>query len=278
MSQSAPKILALLAVAMAIPCFAENIAISPSSGTLSFTTATPGFTGTETISPTSGLAFTITGQANQAYRISVNGSTTTYPTVSMKNGASTITMVPSTQPAIGSNGLLDGTGKQTLYVGGTRNSIPGAAVANLHSGTFTVSVRYTSGGATRTSTVTSRIDIFRLLTISATRGLSFSVAAPGDPAEVVSAASSQSASFDVKGESNASFNITLPSAPVTLKNAGGDSISVSSFTSSPTSPGQLSSADPGVKTINVGATRNALPTNTKAGNYSGSFNVSVQYP
>lgn len=83
------------------------------------------------------------------------------------------------------------------------------------------------------------------------------------------------ASFDVSGSPNATYQITLPAdGQVTLTGSQGGSMSVSTFTSSPSGQGQLSSL--GTETLNVGA-KLGVGSNQTPGRYSGSFNVTIIY-
>jgi hypothetical protein len=84
-----------------------------------------------------------------------------------------------------------------------------------------------------------------------------------------------SASFDVSGTANATYQITLPAdGQVTLTGSQGGSMSVSSFTSSPSDEGQLSSL--GTQTLYVGATL-GVGSDQAPGTYSGSLNVTLVF-
>lgn len=83
------------------------------------------------------------------------------------------------------------------------------------------------------------------------------------------------ASFDVSGTANATYQITLPAdGTITLSGSNGGSMSVSSFVSSPSGEGQLSSV--GTQTLYVGATL-GVGSNQAPGTYSGSFNVTLVF-
>jgi len=77
--------------------------------------------------------------------------------------------------------------------------------------------------------------------------------------------------FDVTGEGNATFAITLP-ANATLT-SGANTMTVDTFTSDPSGTGTLSS---GSASINVGATLTVADSQA-AGSYSGTYTVSVDY-
>ena len=84
-----------------------------------------------------------------------------------------------------------------------------------------------------------------------------------------------SASFDLTGSPNAAYQITLPADnQVALTGSQGGSMSLSSFTSSPSGQGQLNAS--GTQTVYVGATL-AVGSNQAPGTYSGSFNVTVVF-
>lgn len=83
------------------------------------------------------------------------------------------------------------------------------------------------------------------------------------------------ASFDMTGSPNATYQITLPANnSVTLTRSQGGSMSLTSFASSPSGSGQLSSA--GNQTLYVGATL-AVGNNQAPGSYSGSFAVTAVF-
>ncbi len=79
--------------------------------------------------------------------------------------------------------------------------------------------------------------------------------------------------FDVNGDKNTAFSISLPSS-VTLTGSGADTVIVDGFTSDPAGSGVL--GPNGSATLNVGATLN-LNANHPAGSYSGSYDVIVNY-
>lgn len=83
-------------------------------------------------------SFNVTGTANTVY-------TVTLPTTASlkKTGATDLTLSSFVSyPAEGSNGLLNGSGKQTLYVGATLGSIPLSQTPGSYSGSFTINVIY----------------------------------------------------------------------------------------------------------------------------------------
>lgn len=83
------------------------------------------------------------------------------------------------------------------------------------------------------------------------------------------------ASFDLTGSPNATYQISLPADnEVTLTGSQSGSMSLTSFSSSPSGEGQLSPA--GSQTLYVGAT--LVVGNSQApGSYSGSFTVTAVF-
>lgn len=79
--------------------------------------------------------------------------------------------------------------------------------------------------------------------------------------------------FEVKGDKNTTFNITLPGA-VTLT-SGGNSMTLNNFTSSPSGSG-VPTGPNGKVDVTVGATLQ-VGVNQAAGTYSGVFTVTVNY-
>ena len=82
------------------------------------------------------------------------------------------------------------------------------------------------------------------------------------------------ASFNVTGLGSYTYTITLPSTPLTIS-SGGNSMTVTAFTSTPSGTGTLSG---GSQTLNVGATLN-VGVNQVAGLYTSAapFQVTVNY-
>jgi hypothetical protein len=80
------------------------------------------------------------------------------------------------------------------------------------------------------------------------------------------------ATFTVTGAPNYAYSIGLPGS-VTI-NSGGNSMTVASFTSNPTGPGNLGSG--GTQALAVGATL-SVGASQAVGFYTGSFNVTVTY-
>jgi hypothetical protein len=78
--------------------------------------------------------------------------------------------------------------------------------------------------------------------------------------------------YAATGEANATYSISLPAS--TTITDGTNNMTVNGFTSDPTPTGLLNGS--GLQTINVGATLN-VNANQVAGNYSGTYNVTIAY-
>lgn len=81
------------------------------------------------------------------------------------------------------------------------------------------------------------------------------------------------AHFSVTGDSGATYAITLPSSATVTHTDGETTMDIGTFTSSPSSPGTLTS---GTQNLLVGATL-TVASSQLAGVYAGSFSVSVEY-
>ena len=91
---------------------------------------------------------------------------------------------------------------------------------------------------------------------------------------LVPSGSGAAAQFAVSGDPNLTYSISLPADGVVALASSTNSMAVNTFTSSPSSTGTLSAG--GTQTVSVGATLN-VGSNQAIGNYSGSFNVTVDY-
>ena len=89
----------------------------------------------------------------------------------------------------------------------------------------------------------------------------------------ISGGSKSAATFTVSGEAGQSYVITLPTTDVVLSSlVEGESLTLNAFTSNPTDNGVIGTDG----TISVGGTL-AVPANSKADTYTGSFDVTVNY-
>lgn len=87
------------------------------------------------------------------------------------------------------------------------------------------------------------------------------------------------ASFTVSGQANYGYSITLPSTAITLDDGAAHTMTVTTFTSSPSASGTLSAGSTtGTQTLYVGATLN-VSANQAAGIYTSTvpFSVVVSY-
>jgi hypothetical protein len=82
------------------------------------------------------------------------------------------------------------------------------------------------------------------------------------------------ATFQVGGQVSATYNITLPSSPITIYDSVSDAMTVDTFVSDPSGMGALDGN--GNQIILVGATLE-VGANQPTGVYSGFFDVSVTY-
>jgi hypothetical protein len=102
----------------------------------------------ETIAPGSSenannASFAITGEPSTAYTITLPADATVVMQTGAGGANETIAVDSfASNPAAGPNGLLDGSGSQTLYVGATRAALGASQVAGAYSDTFTVTVVY----------------------------------------------------------------------------------------------------------------------------------------
>ncbi|MEK9951770.1 MAG: DUF4402 domain-containing protein [Curvibacter sp.] len=87
-------------------------------------------------------------------------------------------------------------------------------------------------------------------------------------------ATASAAQFLVSGTASATYAITLPPDGTVSLSSGSQTMALNGFVSFPHATGTLSAG--GSQVLNVGATL-SVGANQTPGNYSGSFNVTVQY-
>ena len=162
------------------------------------------------------------------------------------------------------------------------------AIAILFSGVSVISSAQVTATATATSTIVKPIGITKtvdmnfgnvainsttpgtvVLAPAGTRTSTPGVTLPATPGTVTAA------EFNVTGENNYTFSITLPSTSHEIK-SGSNTMSVTDFTSTPTPTGTLSAT--GSATVKVGATLN-VSAGQAAGTYTSvtPFEVTVNY-
>ena len=124
--------------------------------------------------------------------------------------------------------------------------------------------------------------IVHRLQIKKISDLDFGEASPGDAAKSIAPGSSENrenASFEVAGEPRRSYQIILPqkNSVKLVTGAGGPhrEILIEDFKSSPAKVGVLDGNGKGM--VFVGATREALSSRLKTGDYLGQFYVTVVY-
>jgi hypothetical protein len=138
----------------------------------------------------------------------------------------------------------------------------------------------TASASSASATGSALQRVIAALSIVKDADLNFGEAAQGAAAKTIAPAAADKARFTVSGEPGKAFNIVLPAdSTVKMITDGGGSankeIAVNAFTSFPATQGTLSGA--GSLELGVGATRAALGASQQAGNYSGSFVVTVAY-
>lgn len=89
-------------------------------------------------------SFTVTGQASTAYTITLPADGVVKMITAGGGSANTEINVNSfvSNPAAGANGLLDGSGTQTLFVGATRAALGASQNTGSYTGSFSVTVVY----------------------------------------------------------------------------------------------------------------------------------------
>ncbi len=110
-----------------------------------------------------------------------------------------------------------------------------------------------------------------ILTPAGTRSITGDVTLPAVTGTVTAA------TFDVTGQANFTYSITLPASPaedVTITN-GTDNMTVSTFTSTPSGIGTLDGT--GAQTLSVGATLNVVGGESSGVYTGGPFTVTVNY-
>lgn len=96
---------------------------------------------------------------------------------------------------------------------------------------------------------------------------------------LLSSGAGTAAQFSVTGDPSVTYSITLPANGGVSLTSGANSMALNNFTSTPSastpSTGLLSAG--GSQTLSVGATL-SVGSNQASGSYSGSFDVTVNYP
>jgi hypothetical protein len=152
-------------------------------------------------------------------------------------------------------------------------------------GTWVVQIPRARAASSSSTSAASKSEVVNGVGIAVTRHLTFGEATQGTGGMVILPAAGNSAQMTVSGDAGHVYNITLP-VSATMLRAGGtpgtaaDEILVNAFTSTPSASSTLSGVGfgGGTETLNVGATRAAIPESQAPGIYSASFTVTVAYP
>jgi len=279
-----------------------SVITSTSAGTLVMaTTPVPSgarsVTGGTTLggSPTFFLgALTLTGTKNDAYTIENGGGATA--TLTGPSGKTQTVAFSSVVFSSGLTGTFPASGTTpTIYFGLTVNvqtTANSATGAYTSSNTFSLKVKDTTGNKTSPAvvfTISTKVDPTPIsLAKVADLGFGAVFAGASTGTVVVTPAGARSStggatlgaflpgtagSFTVTGALSAMYVITLPSS-VTLSATGGGTMTVDTFTSTPSATGTLNSS--GSQALAVGATVHVGASQAQ-GNYSGTFNVTVAY-
>ncbi len=144
----------------------------------------------------------------------------------------------------------------------------------------------TSANATASANIVARISIANTAAlqfgdiVAGTSGTNIVTVAPNGTRAISGAGNASlaggtitAASFTVSGSGSKTYAITLPATAATLTGPSSSSMTVDTFTSVPSGTGTLSS---GSQVLAVGANLN-LSANQTAGNYTGTFTVTVAY-
>lgn len=232
-------------------------------------------------------SFTLSGKVNDTW-IASAASPVPFP-LTGPGGATLLVTAVDCRP--GTTGTFPSTGITGYYYLGATLSVGTSATtpAGTYTGTYSLNVMDTFKGAVSTMVFTVQAQVAPVISIAELTGLRFGAVftgpAPGtvvlDPAGARQATGGAGlssllpvgpATFTVTGSANATYAITLPTS-VQLSSPDG-TLTVSSFTSSPSLTGLLSAT--GQQTLSVGGTL-SVPANQPDGDYSGTFSVTVAY-
>lgn len=136
--------------------------------------------------------------------------------------------------------------------------------------------------STASTTANAVATVIASISIAKNQDLNFGNAAPGDNAKAVPGTdTTNAAAFNVTGQANTAYNITIPAGTVAMTTAGAAAvidrtINVTTFASNPNASGTLDNT--GAQLLYVGASRAAIRATQQAGSYTGTFTVTVTYP
>lgn len=257
---------------------------------LSAPSANRSASGGTTLGSSAGLnlgSFTLTGKVGDTW-IASAGSPVPFTLVG-PGGATLLVTAVDCQP--GTTGTFPSTGTTGYYYLGATLSVGTSTTtpAGTYTGNYSLNVMDTFKGSVSTMVFTVQAQVAPVISIAELTGLQFGAVFTGPaPGTVVLAPSGArqatggaglgsqlpvgAATFTVTGSANATYAITLP-ASVQLSSSAG-SLTVTSFTSSPSLTGLLSPT--GQQTLSVGGTLN-VQANQPDGDYAGTFSVMVAY-
>lgn len=153
---------------------------------------------------------------------------------------------------------------------------------------LTIGIELPMQAATTTATVSA--NIVKPISLNTQSGLNFVDVSPNifagtvvlspdgsrvatGGASIKSSVNGEAATFEVQGEPNAVYSISLPEA-VLLTGSAGNNMLVDRFTSLPSSSGRISAN--GLQTLSVGARLN-VGSNQAFGPYAGTMSVRIDY-
>lgn len=135
---------------------------------------------------------------------------------------------------------------------------------------------------TASDTAQALVEVEAAISITQVQDLDFGTVVQGDAAGTVAPGDATAAQFDVTGQPNASYSITLPAdGTVQMVTDTGDTadkqIDVDTFVSDPAEGANGLLDGSGAQQLNVGATHAAISATQVAGSYSDTFTVDVVY-
>jgi len=153
------------------------------------------------------------------------------------------------------------------------SSFFGALVVTL----FTQDLSHSAVG-----TGTVQATVIAAIAIGTVSPLDFGSGSPGDGTKIVAPGTSESptnGSFNVTGQPNTAYTISLPASVTLTTGIGGANrtIVVDSFVSFPAVGANGLIGAGGTQLLLIGATRAALPTTQVVGSYTGTYTVNVVY-
>lgn len=134
--------------------------------------------------------------------------------------------------------------------------------------------------AATSASATTTVTIIVAITITKISDLNFGNGIQGDSAKTILASNASAANFQVTGNANAAYTITLPSSATMTTGTGtnpNQQIVVNNFISTPSAGANGLLNNSGTQTLRVGATRSGLLASQVPGAYSTAFTINVIY-